>query len=227
MVKSQGALVFNATNALEFQDIRTNVIRIPEVIQSIREAQGIWDAVNPMPFDLTNFISSEDHVFMSQIKLKNLAQAVVQVGLLRRYLKYNILPDILIGTVHGDSPLKVALEQMSFIEMVAESDAIPRERLTLVKDTPMLSGVRLEEYAVFEKTAPGRYQRIDFETRDVRKMVETLTVEKGIDQVIFVGPGGWSKPLPNNVHTVESIDLDPHLSWFWAHARESKLAVAN
>jgi len=223
------ALIFNGSNALEFQEIRTNVIRIPEVIHSIREAQSIWDALNTTPFDLANFIGSEDQVFLSQIKLKNFATAVVQVGLLRRYLRTQELPEYVIGTVNGDSPLKVALKQISFVEMVAESEALPKERLQIVKnDGSLLAGVRLEEYVVYQKTSDDKYKRLEFETRDVRKMVEGLIAEQDVKQLVFVRPGTWNTQLPLSAEITESIDLDPALSWFWGNLREAgKLAVAN
>lgn len=222
------ALIFNGSNALEFQDIRTNVIRIPEVIHAVREAQGIWDALNPSPFDLVNFIGSEDRVFLSQIKLKNFAAAVVQVGLLRRYLRGHELPEFVIGTVSGDSPFRVALKQISFVEMVAESEAMPRERLQIISnESPALAGVRLEEYVVYQKAEGDRYKRLDFETRDVRKMVEGLVANQNVNKLIFVGPGAWNTCLPSSTEVTESIDLDPALSWFWAGMKESKIAVAN
>jgi len=224
----RGALIFNGSSALEFQDIRSNVIRIPEVIHSIREAQSIWDALNPSPFDLGNFITSEDSVFLSQIKLKNFATAVVQVGLLRRYLRQNELPEFIIGTVSGDSPLRVALRQISFVEMVAESEAMPKERLSIVSsEAPMLAGVRLEEYVVYQKTADDRYKQVTFETRDVKKMVESLISSQDVSKLIFVGPGAWNTKLPAAAEIVESIELDPQLSWFWAAMKENKFAMAN
>lgn len=224
----RGVLIFNGSNALEFQDIRNNVIRIPEVIHSIREAQGIWDALNPTPFDLGNFITSEDQMFLSQIKLKNFATAVVQVGLLRRYLRQNELPEFIIGTVNGDSPLRVALKQISFVEMVAESEAMPKERLSIVSsDAPMLAGVRLEEYVVYQKTGEDRYKKLDFETRDVRKMVESLIATQDVSKLTFIGPGTWNSGLPSAADIHESIEMDPSLSWFWTALKESKFAVAN
>lgn len=224
---SRGALIFNGAGALEFQDIRNQVIRIPEVIHSIREAQGIWDALNATPFDLLNFITSDDSVFLSQIKLKNFATAIVQVGLLRRYLRHHELPDFIIGTVNGDSPLRVALKQISFVEMVAESEAMPKERLSIVSnDAPMLAGVRLEEYVVYQKTENGGFKRLNFETRDVRKMVDSLITENQVSQLTFVGPGSWSTSTPN-VEVAESIGLDPHLTWFWETLKSNKVAVAN
>ena len=115
------ALVFNGASNLDFQDIRTNVVRIPEVVQRIREAQAIWDKVSATPLDLANFIGSEDEVFLSHIKLKSFATAVVQVGLLDRYLKNHKMPEFVVGAINGDSPMKVAMGQMTFFELVSES----------------------------------------------------------------------------------------------------------
>src|SRR6185312_6535748 len=118
------ALVFNGASNLDFQDIRTNVIRIPEVVMRIREAQQIWDSLATTSLDLANFIASEDSVFLGHIKLKAFATAVVQVGLLDRYLKSNKLPEYVVGTVNGDSPLLVALGKITFQEMVEQSSAV-------------------------------------------------------------------------------------------------------
>lgn len=221
------ALIFNSANALNFHDIRLNVIRIPEVGLTIREAQNIWDTLNPSVLDLTNFIGSDDQTFLSHIKLKNFASAIVQVGLLRRFLKYNELPKYLIGTVNDDAPLLVALEQISFVELVASSEAFPKERQASANPSgPLLSGVKLDEFAVFKRHENGHVSRLSFETRDVQKMAEQLAQQEGLRSFIFIGPGTWGKPVPG-VTMIESIDLDPHLGWFWERGKENKFAVAN
>src|SRR5689334_8546498 len=73
------ALIFSTVNALEFNEVRQDVIRIPEVIGRVREAQDIWDARAPMSLDLVNFIGSDDRTFLSNLRLKNLATAVIQM----------------------------------------------------------------------------------------------------------------------------------------------------
>ena len=62
------ALVFNGASNLDFQDIRSNVVRIPEVIARIREAQKLWDKLSTQALDLANFINSEDSVFLGAIR---------------------------------------------------------------------------------------------------------------------------------------------------------------
>lgn len=234
------ALVFNGASNLDFQDIRTNVIRIPEVVMRIREAQRIWDTISNVSLDLANFVGSEDAVFLGNLKLKNFATAVVQVGLLDRYLKTHALSEFVVGAVNGDSPLKVALGQMSFFDMVSESHVLtgtaqprPTQDLPTTYGLPLLAGVQLVEYAVYQRDEKGEYKRLPSETREVEKMIAHLIDSSDVQRLIMVGPGNsvFGKSIfeltEREVQVLESIDLDPMLSWFWSHLTENRLAIAN
>lgn len=233
------ALVFNGASNLDFQDIRANVIRIPEVVSRIREAQEIWDSLSSQPLDLATFIAAEDSVFLSNIKLKGFATAVVQVGLMDRFLKHHELPEYAIGAVNGDSPLMVALNKMTFEEMVAQSGALgnrsPRSMNVIPGglDLPILAGVQLAEYGVFRRDEYGQYQRVKQEKAEAEKMVVELVETDDVNKLILVGPGhtiSGKKMLDLTEHDVqvqESIDMDPMLSWFWSCLRDNRFAIAN
>jgi hypothetical protein len=233
------ALVFNGASNLDFQDIRGNVIRIPEVVLRIREAQTIWDTLSSVPLDLANFIASEDAIFLNHIKLRNFATAVVQVGLLDRYLRNHQLSEFVVGAVNGDSPLQVALGQITFFDMVAESSALTgvgskaRTGGSLGLELPILSGVQLAEYGIFCKTENGSYERLNLPTVDVEKMIAELVEQQNVDKLVLVGPGNslFGKRIldltSRDVQVLESIDLDPMLSWFWSNLKENRLAIAN
>lgn len=234
------ALIFNGASNLDFQEIRQNVIRIPEVVQRIREAQKIWDATSPVPLDLANFIGSEDEVFLSHIKIKSFATAVVQVGLLDRYLKTHKMPEYAVGAINGDSPMKVAIGQLSFQDLVAQSLAVtstrPRVPTAVVPnalDLPILAGVQLVEYAVFKRGMDGTFERQASDTREVERMVVDLVDNHEVNKLIMVGPGSsvsGKKILDltaRDIQVLESIDLDPMLSWFWSNLKENRLAIAN
>jgi hypothetical protein len=233
------ALVFNGASNLDFLDIRTNVIRIPEVVTRIREAQSIWDTIANSELDLANFIASEDNVFLGNIHLKSFATAVVQVGLLDRYLKNHGLAEFLVGAINGDSPLRVALGQISFFDMVAESAALTGVKLTSVPtgpqvgELPMLAGVQLVEYAAFRRDSSGAYQRLNVDTREIEKMILGLVDAFDVRKLVMVGPGntlfGQRALLlkERDLQLLETIDLDPMLSWFWSRMKESRLAIAN
>ena len=233
------ALVFNGASNLDFQDIRTNVIRIPEVVLRIREAQSIWDTLSGIPLDLANFIASEDSVFLNHIRLRNFATAVVQVGLLDRYLKTHTLSEYVVGAVNGDSPLLVALGKKSFFDMVSESSALTgvgsksRTGAASGMELPILSGVQLDEYGVFRRSDNGIYERLLTATAEVEKMIVSLVDLNEVSTLVMVGPGNsiFGKRIldltSRDVQVLESIDLDPMLSWFWLNLRENRLAIAN
>lgn len=235
------ALIFNGASNLDFQEIRANVIRIPEVVQRIREAQKIWDGGSPTPLDLANFIGSEDEVFLSHIKLKSFATAVVQVGLLDRYLKSHDMPEFVVGAINGDSPMKVAIGHIAFQDLIGQSTALTSTRprtptaapAASALDLPILAGVQLVEYAIFKRGADGTYARQANDTRELERMIVDLVDDQEVNKLVMVGPGSsvsGKKVLDltaRDVQVLESIDLDPMLSWFWSNLRENRFAIAN
>lgn len=234
------ALIFNGASNLDFQEIRMNVVRIPEVVVRIREAQSLWDKLAGTTLDLANFIGSEDSIFLGQIKLKGFATAIVQVGLLDRYLKSNKMPEFVIGAINGDSPMKLAMGQVSFAELVGESPAVTNFASRPLKtassgglDLPILTGVQLAEYAVFRRNSTGEYEAVVSQEKDVEKMIVELIDAYQVNRMVMVGPGHsffgrkMTDLTSRDVQVLESIDLDPMLSWFWSNLKESRWAVAN
>ena len=232
------ALVFSSASQLDFQDVRANVIRIPEVVNRIREAQSIWDTASQQPLDLTNFIASDDSIFLRQIRMKSFATAVVQVGLLDRYLRQFELPEFVVGVINGDSPLRVAVGQAGFLELVTESPALganPESGMRLVAPggLPVLSGVQIAEYAIYRRLTSGTYERVPSEAREMEAMLLDLVDRFELNRIVSVGPGNallgrkFGERTAREVHVLESIDLDPMLAWFWTGQRESRLALAN
>lgn len=234
------ALIFNGASNLDFHEIRSNVVRIPEVVSRIREAQKLWDKISEAPLDLANFIGSEDSIFLGHIKLKSFATAVVQIGLLDRYLKNFSLPEFVIGAINGDSPMKVAMGMMTFADMVCESPAVTNLGSRPLKptpagafDLPILTGVQLVEYAVYRRNALGTFEAVTSNEKDVEKMVVELVDGFELSKMVMVGPGNaifgrkMNELTSRDIQVLESIDLDPMLSWFWLNLKESRLAVAN
>lgn len=233
------ALVFNGASNLDFQDIRSNVIRIPEVIQRIRQAQQIWDSLSETSLDLATFIGSEDNVFLGHIRLKSFATAVVQVGLLDRYLRNHKMPEFVIGASNGDSPLKVATGQMTFEEMISTSPSVTNVAARSLKsvaggglELPVLTGIQLVEYGALQQTDEG-FSAVTCASRDLEKMVVELVEQHEVERLIMVGPGHsifgrkMRELTEREVQVTESIELDPMLTWFWSSLKDTRLAVAN
>jgi hypothetical protein len=231
-------VIFNGASNLDFQDIRTNVIRIPEVVTRLREAQEVWDKISPVSLDLTNFVASEDSVFLGNIRLKNFASAIVQLGLLDRYLKQNRVGEFMLGAVNGDSPLRVALGEISFREMIEESPALlgysARASVTSISggELPVLAGMQLMEYGVYRRGVDGSFKALTMDLREIDKLIVFLVEEYDVRKIVMVGPGSalpGRKTLDlsdRDVQILESIDLDPMLSWFWSNLRDSRSAVS-
>lgn len=234
------ALVFNGASNLDFQEIRSNVIRIPEVVQRIREAQEIWDSNGGAALDLSTFIAADDSVFLGHIRLKSFATAVVQVGLLDRYLKHHKLPEFVIGASNGDSSLKVAIGKMSFADLVKSSQSLTNQSTRPLKpvgttsslDLPVLAGIQLVEYAIYQRCESG-FKAVPAESKEVEKMVVEMVETHDVERLIMVGPGHsifgrkMRELTDRDVQVLESIDLDPMLYWFWSNLKEDRLAVAN
>jgi hypothetical protein len=239
------ALVFNPKSVLDYHDIRANVARIPEVVGRLREAQSIWDTISPKSLDWVNFLAADDTAFLSHIRLKNLISAVVQVGLVDRFLKLYPLPEFVVGAVNGDSALQVSLGLLSFFDLLAESPAAglstlpasPSKGMPKAANVPcglpVLAGVQIVEFGIYQRTGQGEYQRLAVESRDLGAMLLDLVDQHKVGRVISVGPGisncttARANLKAHEVTVVESITLDARLSWFWGNLKDTRLAIAN
>ena len=122
------ALVFSGLGGLDQADLRMSVVRIPEVMGRIREAQRLIDGLEfegqQSKPDLLNAICASDEQFHRHAKLKSLAVAIVQVGLFDRYLRTQRKPENFVGIKGLDSAARVAAGLQTFSELVLTSPAI-------------------------------------------------------------------------------------------------------
>lgn len=221
-------VVFNGLDSLDIQEIRFNVIRIPEVIRRVHQAQEIWDLQEGAGFDFANFIASEDRIFLSNIKLKSLAAAVVQLGLYDRYTRFFKEPEFFIGSSTGDAPVMVAVGRMTFAEMVRESPALRLSRptaLVQLADQPQLAGMSLTQYAAFQRIEDKglrAFHDIETDGCEIQTIVLRMLEELDVRRFVNVGPGNLliHRDQPEfemvDIQILESIELDPLLTWFWA-----------
>jgi hypothetical protein len=223
-------VVFNGVSSLEVQEIRVNVVRIPEVIKRIHQAQQVWDEHHRESFDLANFMASDDRIFLSNIKLKSLASAIVQIGLYDRYLRWHREPEFFVGDSTGDSPVLVATGQKLFSQLIGESPALSVSRpsgVVRLADEPELSGIQLTQYLAYRRYEENKisfFQEVEVEGRDVQSLALQLIEELDVRRFINIGPGSLlfrSQPQFEmvDIQVLESIDLDPMLSWFWPSLR--------
>lgn len=239
----QKAVVFSGRNGLDFQELRTSVLRIPEVTVRIRQAQSILDTLDLPKVDLFNVISSDDEHFFRNIKLKSLASAVVQIGLFDRLCKTQRRPEFMIGNSNGDSAMKVCSGLQSFEDMVVQSQAgdvpaiSPTNLLPMsgIFAAPLLAGLSLTEFRAVEATQTDTgliYSMLPESSMEIKKVAQALHQERGVNRFISIGPSSalrladYQDLGTDEVESLDSIELDPMLGWFWKSIRPQASALA-
>ncbi len=220
------SVIFHGIGALDFEELRINSVRIPEVLSRIKQAEKIWSDAGLPFFDFINFIGSENIRFYANIKFKSLAVAVVQVGLFDRYLKNNQDPHYLIGNKVGDSALMYLSGETTFPELVLSSKAALSmdEGFTIEPTQTLSSGVDVSQLTTYyfkdykkEILLEGTNQGLSQST-----LMRHLIDEHAVSKFINIGPGTSfdSLKLEFNLEDLcfmESVDCDPMLNWFWKH----------
>ncbi len=241
------AIVFSGRNGLDFIELRTSVLRIPEVTIRIRQAQAILDTLELPKVDFFNVISSDDEHFFRNIKLKSLAAAVVQIGLFDRYVKNQRRPDFMIGNSNGDAAMLVCAGLMTFEDMVRGSQAVdvlrpqnviplgaPTSTEMVLRAAPLLAGLSLSEFRSLEavQTETGlSYAPCGEGAMDIKKIVSVLNTERGVERFVNIGPaaavrGSEYKAINEDIESLDSIELDPMLGWFWRSVRTTTMSIA-
>jgi hypothetical protein len=241
---TQKAVVFSGRNGLDFSELRASVLRIPEVTVRIRQAQSILDTLDLPKVDLFNVIASDDELFFRNIKLKSLSAAVVQIGLFDRLCKTQRRPEFMIGNSNGDSAMMVCAGLQSFDEMVRASQAAdtapavsPTNLLPMsgIFAAPLLAGLSLTEFRAAEavQTENGLvYMLLPEASMEIKKVAQTLHQDRGVNRFISIGPAGalrladYKDLGTDEVESLDSIELDPMLGWFWKSVRPQAAALA-
>lgn len=243
------ALVFSGRNGLDFIELRSGVLRIPEVTARLREAQAIFDeaarAADSSQIDLMSVLSSDDEFFFRNIQLKSLLAAIVQVGLFDRFLKTQKTllskPHFMVGNSNGDSAMMVCSGRQTFREMIESSQAVQSHRgsdvvVPLVASAaPLLSGLSLTEYHALEAKSSEsgmHYDTLANGSMEIKKLVASLHHDHGVSRFINIGPASALRGSDyrmigdGEIETLDSIELDPLLGWFWRGVRPQAVALA-
>ncbi|MBT4762446.1 MAG: hypothetical protein HOO06_12160 [Bdellovibrionaceae bacterium] len=217
------AVVFKGLNTLNFQEVRMNIVRVPEVLSSIRRAQRLWDDNSEKYFDILNYIVSDDAVFLGNIKSRNLCKAIIKIGLYHRYIRKYDFPKFLLGDISCDQALLNCAGQLEFEKLIKEY--ITQDTLQLVKHSEpgviSLTGDYLDEWACFEfNQSRARFEPKKLGSTSLSGAVEELLEAKEVDKLVNIGPDSLSPELKrqfemNTINFVEALDEDPLLDWFW------------
>tara|TARA_B100001248_G_scaffold253282_1_gene230349 strand:+ start:12298 stop:12975 length:678 start_codon:yes stop_codon:yes gene_type:complete len=222
------ALVFANQGTIDFSEVRSNVIRIPEVVATLKEAQICIDQICPNPVDLISFMSADDTRFWSTEKFRKLCVGLVQIGLCRRYYKSKEPADVLVCAEDVYSPVKVLTSTISLKEYV--------ELCLFQQDSnevfQLSSGVLPQKLEAYKLTDEG-YKVLIEKQDDVESMIVQLREDHAIGRVINVGPcntlvSSYADPvLFSDMQVEELINMDPMLTWFWDSMSRDLQGIAN
>ena len=232
------AVLFGGPQALDFLEVRSSIVRIPEVRIRLEEAQKIWDVNIEQVVDFHQFLCSDDKEFFSNSSLKSLCSAIVQVGLYERLIRHFRNPEFLVGDSRNDSSLLVATGRMSLSDLVLSSRAagVVKPITAPIHGLPTLPVLNGQTFAMFEIYARELNNGVDqfastqMREMDLNKIVRHLYEDRGVRQLITVGPGRTKLQLQHEgmlseMQNLESIDLDPMLSWFWRDVQEVSVSA--
>ena len=213
-------IVFNGGNSLEFQELRLNVVRIPDVLARVRMAQRIWNRLEYPVFDLLNFIISSDSQFSKNILYKKFATAIVQVGLYDRLIRTGTEPKFVVGYKGPENAIEACLDKQSFYNLVTESPLV--RWLQTGSNVYSMSSMQDQDlkFSVYSKKDNQNWSALDLESQELKEIVRELVDKQGSKKFVIIGPAPISQKLKyefemENLEFMDSVDMDPMLNWFW------------
>lgn len=242
----KSVVVFAGKNGVDFSEVRTSVLRIPEVSIKIRQAQKAIDQMGLEQIDLLAIANSEDAVLNNHSSVKTILSSLVQLALFERSLKSQRKPSFLLAKVDelsvidlikGESiasfvqkALETEAEQNSKEETQATSDALVGEAAPLVDQAAGDNVIQMnadENFSVFEVTINemGTLKSINevLKGSEPKKLFTELIEKMNVTKFVNIGP---SSALANSndetlesVTVIDSIEADPILNWFWQGLR--------
>ncbi|MCB0393194.1 MAG: hypothetical protein KDD25_01470 [Bdellovibrionales bacterium] len=227
-------IFFGGAQSLDNDLVRKCVIRIPEVTIRLREAQKIMDQSEEY-VDLMSLMNSENRDFQNFLKYRGALAAAVQTGLYDRYRKTQAEPAIFLGHANGKFAAGQCCGAESFEAMILESikPSTPSAPVIQGLEMPILSrGATNARVHSFEVSDGEGFCESPQECYDVVSMIEKLADEKGLTQLIIIGPGLDAigelidHPVRERVQMLETIEMDPLLGWFWSDIKRLEAVPA-
>lgn len=234
-----------------FPSIRQNLIRIPEVLLRLKEAEVLLNQlIDQEPVDLIKIMQSKwaltadaktnlsKHLQLEQItqtpellifqkKLHLIASYASQIAIFDRYIKFNAHPDFVMYNSHSDKAALVSLKKYPIKKIIKD---ILQGRIKKQKNKDLSS------YVIFSRKNRKYRQQEKIHFSDFKFDFEAFVLKEKLKAFVHLGPGQsmrvtFSKLSSAQFTELESISTDPLLNWFWTDIRlpvfsaESKIAV--
>lgn len=228
--------VFAGCGGIDFVEVRTAVLRIPEVSIKLRQAQKVIDSMGLEQLDLLAIANSEDAVLNRHTSIKTILSSLVQLALFERSLRSQRKPNYLMAVNKEQNVIDLIKGESisSFVQRALASEAQESAgEMEAAKVLPLNSD-STAEYTVLEVVINenGQVKAInevlkgENKTKLFVEMIEKMNVTKFVN----IGP---SNALANSsdetlepITVIDSIEADPILNWFWQGLRPSTATLA-
>lgn len=234
-----------------FPAIRQNLIRIPEVLLRLKEAETLLNQFNDnQTIDMIKLMQSQwlatgkthnqsikhlqiDTIAQSaellnfQHKLQLIASYVSQVGLFDRYIKLNSYPEFILYNTQCCQAALASVKKYPIKKMIKN---------ILQNKWQTETNKDLDTYVVLKRKNGQYIQQQKISHSDFKFQFEAFALTANLKAFVHLGPGqsmqiAFSKLSAAQFTELETISTDPLLNWFWTDARlpvfnsEIKLAI--
>lgn len=237
------AVLFANTGVLDFLELRTSIVRIPEVIAKLKEAQVFLDRAMKEAPDLIQFLTSDDQKFWASEKIRKITVAVVQIALYERHSKNFGKASHFLAVDKDDSPVQVISGKMRLGEFVINL-AMKEEKVKAITEMPeatfLAKGISMPDFQLFTKSEdpvaedePAYSLSNEGDKEALNSLLMKIRDEDNVKQFVNIGPGqsisgsAVNDLIDKELNIMESIDMDPMLSWFWDVSSNYSFQLAN
>jgi hypothetical protein len=209
------AIVLSNQNSVSASTVRELSVRIPEVLEVLREAQTVVESWGVKTDLFISALSTEAPA--SNLELISMIESLTQFALVKRFVKRQERPSIVVGCDLDDKLVEL---MTSKIDLKTFLESTLYYKKTVVKDYADVSVEREKLYRALAVNAlidPSL--TIIEESSDFLSLSEKLSEELNVSTFINVGLG---KPLTEELNNqvvrekftiLNSIDMDSSLSW--------------
>lgn len=210
---------------MDFEFLRQNVIRIPEVIDVIGQAQTYWDGLRGVKsLVLSNCFYRSDEFFQIHPEFKNLLNDLVQFGLYNRLKNQNkISTEYVISDVNNTRVHLLILNLQNLKEFVLKHPAI-RSFNKEPKSFRSLHAIHSEsKFTLFRPTDCGiKSVNTSLKVSDLFREIESIDKD-----IIALNLGIGQKIIKQEFMVYDSILLDEKLEQVFSFNGNISLADLN
>jgi len=238
----KSVVVFAGRNGVDFSEVRSSVLRIPEVSIKIRQAQKVIDQMGLEEIDLLAIANSEDSVLNNHSSVKIILSSLVQLALFERSLRSQRKPNYLMASTEEPGVLDLIKGESisSFVQKALAMEAKQTSDITIsavanvLPLNPEFSQTMPETMTVVEVTIAenGTLKSVNEALKGSEaKILFTELIEKmNVTKFVNIGPSNAlassNDETLESVTVIDSIEADPILNWFWQGLRPQSNSYA-